>query len=114
MKLTQSLSFRNIVGRPARSAALMILTILMAVTMICGTLIVSSLRTGLNSLEARLGADIMTVPASALSKQNFENVIMQGSMGYFYMDKSYLDKAADREGIEKISAQLYLASARLW
>ncbi len=111
MKLTQSLSFRNIVGRPARSAALMILTILMAVTMICGTLIVSSLRTGLNSLEARLGADIMTVPASALSKQNFENVIMQGSMGYFYMDKSYLDKAAEREGIEKISAQLYLASA---
>ncbi len=111
MKLTKSLPFRNIAGRPARSAALVILTVLMAVTMICGTLIVSSLRTGLNALEARLGADIMTVPASALSKQNFENVIMQGSRGYFYMDRSYLDKAAEREGIEKISPQLYLASA---
>ena len=111
MKLTQSLPFRNIAGRPARSAALVILTVLMAVTMICGTLTVSSLRTGLNALEARLGADIMTVPASALSKKDFENVIMQGSMGYFYMDRSYLDKAAEREGIEKISAQLYLASA---
>lgn len=111
MKLTQSLPFRNIAGRPARSAALIVLSLLMALTMICGTLTVSSLRTGLNALEARLGADIMTVPASALSKQNFENVIMQGSMGYFYMDKSYLDKAAAREGIEKISPQLFLASA---
>ena len=111
MKLTESLSFRNVTGRPGRSAALVILTFLMAVSAVCGTLTVTSLRTGLGALEARLGADIMTVPASAVSKQNFENIVMQGSKGYFYMDRSYYDKAAEREGIEKISFQLYLASA---
>ena len=111
MKLTQSLPFRNIAGRPAVSAALIVLTAIMAAAMICGTMIVTSLRTGLNALEARLGADIMVVPASAVSKQNFENIVMQGSMGYFYMDRSYYDKVAAREGIDKISAQFFLASA---
>ena len=111
MKLTDSLSFKNVKGRPARSLALMILTAVMAASIVVGTITVTSLKTGLGALEARLGADIMVVPASAASKKNFENIVLQGSMGYFYMDRSYYDKVAAREGIEKISAQLFLASA---
>lgn len=111
MKLTESLSFCNVKGRPVRSAVLVILTALMAVSVICGTLTVTSLKTGFDALEARLGADIMVVPASATSKKNFENIVMQGSMGYFYMDKSYFDKVAAIDGIGKISAQTFLASA---
>ena len=111
MKLTESLSFRNIKGRPVRTAVLIALTAIMAMSAICGSLAVMSLRNGLGALEARLGADIMTVPASAVSKQDFENIVLQGSKGYFYMDRSYYDKIAEREGIEKISYQLYLASA---
>ena len=111
MKLTESIAYRNVKGRPARSSALAALTALMAAAVVCGTLVVTSLQNGLSALEARLGADIMTVPASAVSKQNFENIVMQGSRGYFYMDMSYYEKAAAIEGIEKISPQLFLASA---
>ena len=82
MKLTESLSFRNVTGHGARSLILVILTALMAASVVCGTLVVSSLRTGLEALEARLGADIMVVPASAVSKHNFENIVLQGSKGY--------------------------------
>ena len=110
MKLTESLSFRNVKGRPVRSVILMILTAIMALSAVCGTLVVMSLQNGLSALEARLGAlesrlgaDIMTVPASAVSKQNFENIVLQGSKGYFYMDRSYYDKIAGRDGIDKIS-----------
>ncbi len=111
MKLTESLSFRNVKGRPARSAVLLILTVIMTAAVVCGIMTVSSLQAGLGALEARLGADIMVVPASAVSKKNFENIVLQGSMGYFYMDSSYYDKVAEREGIEKVSPQLFLASA---
>ena len=111
MKLTESLSFKNIKGRPARSLALTILTAIMAASIVVGTVTVTSLKTGLGALESRLGADIMVVPASAASKKNFENIVLQGSKGYFYMDRTYYDKVAEREGIEKISAQLFLASA---
>ena len=103
MKLTESLSFRNVKGRPVRSVILMILTAIMALSAVCGTLVVMSLQNGLSALEARLGADIMTVPASATSKQNFQNIVLQGSKGYFYMDRSYYDKIAGRDGIDKIS-----------
>ena len=111
MKLSGSLAFRNVKGRPGRTAALVILTLLMAASIVCGTLTVRSLQTGLNALEARLGADIMVVPASAASKQSFENIVLQGSKGYFYMDSSYYDKVAARDGIDKISSQIFLASA---
>ena len=111
MKLTESLAFKNVKGRPAGSLALIILTAIMAASIVVGTVTVTSLRTGLNALEARLGADIMVVPASATSKKNFENIVLQGSMGYFYMDRSYYDKVAEHEGIEKMSPQLFLASA---
>jgi putative ABC transport system permease protein len=111
MKLTKSLPYKNIAGKPVRSAVLIILTALLSFTLFAGSITVSGLRTGLSSLENRLGADIMVVPYSATTKSNFDNIVLQGSMGYFYMDSSYFDKVAEREGISQISAQLYLATA---
>lgn len=111
MKLTKSLPFKNIAGKPVRSAVLIILTALLSFGLFAGSITVSGLRTGLSSLENRLGADIMVVPYSATTKSNFDNIVLQGSMGYFYMDSSYFDKVAEREGISQISAQLYLATA---
>ena len=58
MKLTESLSYKNVKGRPARSVALIILTAIMAAAIVVGTITVTSLKTGLGALEARLGADI--------------------------------------------------------
>lgn len=111
MKIFKSLPFRNLAGRPGRTAALVLLTAFLSFTILGGTLTVSSLRTGLASLEARLGADIMVVPYEAVTKSSLENIVLQGNTGYFYMDSSYLDKVAAREGIDQISAQFYLASA---
>ncbi len=111
MNLKKSLPYKNIAGKPVRSAVLIILTALLSFTLFAGSMIVSGLRTGLNSLENRLGADIMVVPYSATTKTNFDNIVLQGSMGYFYMDSLYYDKVAQTEGISQISAQFYLATA---
>lgn len=109
-KLWKSLSIRNLARRPARSAGLIVLAVLLSFTVFVGTLVVRSLRTGLSSLNDRLGADIMVVPYEATTRSSFENILLQGSMGYFYMDSSYLDKIAKMEGVGKISTQFYLVS----
>ena len=85
--------------------------LLLAAAVLAGSLIVGSLRTGLHSLEARLGADVMVVPYEATSKSSVESIVLQGNIGYFYMDQAAYSKIASREGIGQISAQFFLASA---
>lgn len=111
MKLSKSLPFRNLAGKPVRTAILILLTALLSLTVFGGTLMITSLKTGLHSLESRLGADIMVVPYEATTKSNLENIVLQGATGYFYMDNNKYQKILEREGIGQVSAQFFLASA---
>ncbi|MBE5970467.1 MAG: ABC transporter permease [Lachnospiraceae bacterium] len=111
MKIS-SLPIKNIKKKAGRTAALLITVILLAVSMLGGTLVVSSLKDGLKSLETRLGADIMVVPDEAKSKKDLESILLDGVPGYFYMDKTYLSKVEQLDGIEDISVQYYMASTK--
>jgi len=110
MKLSKSLPFRNLAGKPVRTVILVLLTVLLSLTVFGGTLMITSLKTGLHSLESRLGADIMVVPYEATTKSNLENIVLQGATGYFYMDNDKYHKILEREGIGEVSAQFFLAS----
>jgi putative ABC transport system permease protein len=105
-----NLSILNLKRRPGRTAALVILTLFLSFSAMAGSLMVSGLKSGINSLETKLGADIMVVPYEATTKSTFSNMILQGNPGYFYMGESVLDKLSTMEGIGQLSAQFYLAS----
>ena len=105
-----NLILKNIIKRPGRSLALMVLAGFLSLSVFAGTMVVTSLRKGFSSLEERLGADIMVVPYEASTKSDLENIVLQGNTGYFYMDSKYLDQIKALEGVGKISAQYYLAS----
>ena len=107
-----SLSVKNLIRKPGRTAALALLTAFLALAVFGGSVVVLSLRSGLNSLEARLGADIILVPSEAQSKVSFQNMFLQGTTGAFYMDASALEKAMEVEGIEKAAPQTFLASLK--
>ena len=111
MKLKQ-IPLRNLKHRPGRTLALVLLTAFLSFSLFGGGLVVSSLRSGLDSLEARLGADIIVVPASAKTQVNLSEMLLQGTTGYFYMKKDLAARVLAREGIEKASEQLFLASLR--
>ncbi len=107
-----SLALKNLVRRPGRTVALVMLTAFLAFAVYGGSVVVLSLQSGLNSLEARLGADIVLVPSEAASKVSFENMLLQGTAGAFYMDASVLEKALEVEGVEKAAPQTFLASLK--
>lgn len=107
----KGLALKNLRGKPGRTAALTLLTALLSLTILCGTVMVTSLRTGLSSLESRLGADIMVVPAEAATKKSLEDMILQGNTGYFYMPRSSAERIMETEGIAQVSEQFFLASA---
>ena len=107
-----SLPVSNLIRKPGRTAILVLLTAFLSLAVFGGSVVVLSLRSGLNSLEARLGADIILVPSEAQSKVSFQNMFLQGTTGAFYMDASALDRALEVEGVEKAAPQTFLASLK--
>ena len=107
-----SLAIKNLLRKPGRTAALVILTALLALSVFGGSVVVGSLRQGLNSLESRLGADIIVVPSSAQSKVSFQNMLLQGTTGAFYMDEENLERVREVEGVELAAPQVFLASLK--
>lgn len=108
----RGLPVKNLIGRPGRTAALVLLTAFLALSVFGGSLVVRSLRSGLESLEARLGADIIVMPASAESKVSFQNLLLQGTAGAFYMDAGTLERVSEVEGVEIAAPQTFLASLK--
>jgi putative ABC transport system permease protein len=108
--MSANLSLKNIIRRPGRSIALMVLTMFLSFSSLGGSLLVYGLQSGLGSLESKLGADIMVVPYEATTKSTFSDMLLQGNPGYFYMNDSVMEKLNSMEGIEQISSQFYLAS----
>ncbi len=106
------LSVKNLVRKPGRTAVLVLLTAFLALAVFGGSVIILSLRTGLQNLEARLGADIILVPSEAQSKVSFQNMFLQGTTGAFYMDASVTEKALEVPGVEKAAPQTFLASLK--
>ena len=109
---TSRLPIKNLLRKPGRTIALVLLTALLAAAVFGGSLVIGSLRSGLDSLEARLGADIIVLPASAESKVSFKNLLLQGTTGAFYMDASVLDQVRDAQGVEIAAPQTFLASLK--
>ena len=108
----KKLAWTNLERHAGRTFGLMAIVGLLAFVLCGGALVVNSLQNGLASLEARLGADIIVGPVSAKSKVDFDEVLLDGVPGSFYMDKSIVAKVAAREGVEIASPQYYLATMK--
>ncbi len=105
------LPIRNLKKKPMRTAALLFIAVFLVFAMFGGSVMILSFQRGIDSLEARIGADIIVVPDEAEQELLYESILLDGTPGYFYMDKSYLEQVAGIEGVEKVSAQYFLATA---
>ncbi len=106
----RALPLRNLARRPGRTVALLLLTAFLAAAVFGGSTVVQSLSNGLGSLEARLGADVIVVPGTARSKIDLKKTLLQDALGEYYMPRSYMEKIAEVDGVERMTAQTYLAS----
>ena len=112
MLTLKNLPWRNLKGYAGRTAALLLFAALMAVAVFGGTMMISGVRNGLDTVKSRLGADIMVTPESAKNEFDAQTVLLKTEPGYFYMDASVVDEIRSIEGVEAASPQLFLASAK--
>ncbi|MCQ2440216.1 MAG: ABC transporter permease [Oscillospiraceae bacterium] len=112
MKNLRSLPLRNLTHAKCRTLLLTILTALLAFCLSGGCLMIASMTDGMSSLEARLGADVIVVPSSAKSKVNVDQILLNGTTGYFYMPRDRFEQIAQTEGVAAASPQLFLCSLK--
>lgn len=108
ISLNNRLTFQNIVSRPVQTILLLLSIGILSFILFGGFVIDQSLQSGMDNMERRLGADLMVVPAE--SEEMAEDILIEGSRGYFYFDRSIYEEISTIEGIEKATPQFYLKS----
>ncbi len=109
----KKLPLANLKRHMGRTTGLAAIVALLAFALYGGSLLVTSLQNGLESLEARLGADIVVAPYSAKTQYDLLNdVLLEGTPSSFYMDADTVEQVAAIDGIEVASGQYYLATMK--
>jgi putative ABC transport system permease protein len=102
------ISFLNLRKKSFRTFALILVVATLSFALFGGTVLSFSLKNGLRSVEARLGADLIVVPLGHGGEQ--ESILLTGEPSYFYFNKEIAQKLQEVEGISKLSTQFYLIS----
>ncbi len=104
-----SLANKNIRSRAFRSIAIILAVLVVAATLFSVTTIMDSVEQSLERGTARLGADILVVPAESATEA--KNALLAGEPSLFYMDKSYIEQVEKITGVRSISSQIFLKSS---
>jgi putative ABC transport system permease protein len=105
---TAAIAVNNILHRSFRSVCIVLIIALTTLLITGGTLLGFSLKKGIDSTEARLGADAMIVPQSAAD--SFEGALLSGSPSTFYLTVEAANRIMRTEGIERATRQLFIST----
>ena len=105
---TARLAEYSLRGNPFRTAGLIVVVAILSFALFGGTILSYSLKNGLNSLKARLGADLAVVPLE--HESDYEGIILSGEPSRFYFDKSIARQISNTEGIAQVTSQFFLTT----
>ena len=102
------LPLENLKRKPLRTATLLVAAACLSAIFFGGSLISMNLAQGLNSMRARMGADIMVIPNGTHTKA--EALLTNGGSSTFYFTNNIEDLVRRSPGVQKASAQTYISS----
>lgn len=102
------LPLENLKRKPLRTAALLVAAACLSAIFFGGSLISMNIAQGLNSMRARMGADIMVIPNGTHTKA--EALLTNGGSSTFYFTNNIEDLVRRSPGVQKASAQTYISS----
>jgi putative ABC transport system permease protein len=105
---TARIAVSNIVHQRFRSVCIVLLIALTTLLIAGGTLLGVGLQNGVESIDARLGADAMIIPLSADS--DFEGALLNGSPSTFYLPPDAMERLDTIEGVERATGQLFIST----
>lgn len=101
-------ALRNLRRKPLRTAVLIVSIALLVTVLVFVLSFVRRVNTVVSTASARLGADVIIVPSG--SRGAADDILLENAVKTFYMDRGYVDKIRQIEGVESVTHQTYLAS----
>ncbi len=105
---TSRIAFGNIHRKPFRTWGQILVVAVFAFVLFGGSVLSGSIRSGMESMSKRLGADLMIVPYG-YDKQ-LQSALLRGDPGTFYLDQTLEEKVRAFPGVENVSSQIFIAS----
>jgi len=103
-----SLAIKNLKRKPLRTGILVVAIGLLVSVLVFALSFVRRVDSSIKITSQRLGADLLIVPTG--SRGAAEDVLLENKVKTFYMDKGLLDRVKAIKGIDKVTAQTYLAT----
>lgn len=98
----------NLRRRPFRTVALIIVTAMLTVAFYGGSLLSLNLDNGLNSMQSRMGADLMVTPQNTANQA--EALLTGSASSTFYFTNDIGDGVAKVDGVAESTVQTYISS----
>lgn len=105
---TCKIAKKNIKNRKGRAYGIILLTAVLSFALFVSSFLMASLQNGLESLEGRMGADLIIVPEGYDAK--ITDAILRGEPNTFFLDESVMEEISKLDGVEKVSPQFFLAT----
>ena len=96
---TLRIAAANVSQKPLRSLSLALIAAVFTFMLFSGSMIAANLQAGIESLSARMGADLLVVPQGEGKK--IESVILRAEPSTFYLDAGLLDTVVQLIGIDE-------------
>ncbi len=105
---TWRLACANLAQRPLRSILLALIVAIFAFVLYAGSMVSANLSSGIASLSARMGADLLVVPQGAGKKM--ESVLLRAEPTTFLLEPGVLDVVRSIPTVAQASGQLFISS----
>lgn len=101
-------ALKNIRRKSFRTAILILSLGLLIAILVFGASFVISVRSTIDKASDRLGADILVVPVGA--REAAQEVLLETKTKTFYMDRDFVRRVSEIEGIEAVTYHTYLST----
>lgn len=108
MKNKKFYRLKGWVRQQSGSIVLVAVSVVLSFTVLGGLLLFVGLKNRMETMDRRLGADLMVVPDKA--KESVESVLLTGSRDYIYFNKNILGEMKKIPEVSEATQQFFLAS----
>ena len=99
---------RSIIHRPVRNGALILAFAFIAASLFSGHYLLAGASDSVKSEIAKLGADLIVVPANYTADS--EAVLLRGEPSTFFFDNSVVPRIRNVSGVEQVEPKIFIAS----
>lgn len=105
---TLRIALANLAQKPFRTFSLSLIVAIFTFMLYAGSMVSANLQAGIESLSARMGADLLVVPQGEGKK--IESVLLRANPSTFYLDAGMLETVRKVPGVAQASGQLFISS----